>query len=164
MYVLQSYENASGQKINLGKSQLSFSRNVLSIIVDELTQLMGVKEVESYEKYLGLPTIIGKSKTQVFNFVKEKVWKKLKVWKERALSSAIRKVLIKAIVQATPSYIMIFSHHSSPSLPPHTLPQCRPFHISSPPFFFLSHPSTIPFRGWLAKFPRNNTTKQVESC
>ncbi|XP_057444644.1 uncharacterized mitochondrial protein AtMg00310-like [Lotus japonicus] len=55
---------------------------------------------------MGLPTIIGKSKTQVFRFVKERVWKKLKGWKEKTVSRAGRKVLIKSVAQAIPSYVM----------------------------------------------------------
>ncbi|XP_057432396.1 uncharacterized protein LOC130725161 [Lotus japonicus] len=68
-------------------------------------QLLGVKAIDSYDKYLGLPTIIGKSKSRIFSF-KERVWKKLKGWKEQTLSRADREVLIKAVAQAIPSYVM----------------------------------------------------------
>src|ERR1044072_1409032 len=104
--ILNFFEDASGQKINLDKSQLSFSRNVADTSIDQLSELLGVKAVDSYDKYLGLPTVIGKSKSQVFAFVKERVWKKLKGWKEKALSRAGREVLIKSVVQAIPAYIM----------------------------------------------------------
>ncbi|XP_057425675.1 uncharacterized protein LOC130719041 [Lotus japonicus] len=104
--ILATYERASGQVINLDKSMLSVSRNVPENCYYELQQLLGVKAVESYDKYLGLPTIIGKSKNQIFRFVKERVWKKLKGWKERTLSRVGREVLIKAVAQAIPSYVM----------------------------------------------------------
>ncbi|XP_057452170.1 uncharacterized protein LOC130743990 [Lotus japonicus] len=104
--ILSSYERASGQAINLDKSMLSVSRNVPQNFFHELRQLLGVKAVESFDKYLGLPTIIGKSKSQIFHFVKERVWKKLKGWKERSLSRAGREVLVKAVVQAIPAYVM----------------------------------------------------------
>ncbi|XP_057452127.1 uncharacterized protein LOC130743933 [Lotus japonicus] len=104
--ILVTYERASGQVVNLDKSMLSVSRNVQQTSFDELKQLLGVKAVESYDKYLGLPTIIGKSKRQIFNFVKERVWKKLKGWKEKFLSRAGREVLIKSVAQAIPSYVM----------------------------------------------------------
>lgn len=67
---------------------------------------MQIKAVESHSKYLGLPTFVGQSKQQVFNFVQERVWKKLKGWKEKFLSNAGREVLIKLVVQAIPTYIM----------------------------------------------------------
>lgn len=37
---------------------------------------LGVQEVEKFESYLGLPTLIGRSKYQAFSFLKERVWKK----------------------------------------------------------------------------------------
>lgn len=79
---------------------------MLEYIFYEPQQLFGVKVVESYDKYLGLPTIIGKSKTQIFRFVKERVWKKLKGWKERTLSRARREVLVLVVAQAISSYVM----------------------------------------------------------
>ncbi|XP_057443766.1 uncharacterized protein LOC130735911 [Lotus japonicus] len=64
------------------------SRNVPQNGFNELKQLLNVKAVEIFDKYLGLPTMIGKSKTRIFNFVKDRVWKKLKGWKESTLSRA----------------------------------------------------------------------------
>ncbi|XP_057422210.1 uncharacterized protein LOC130716023 [Lotus japonicus] len=104
--ILATYERASGQMINFDKSMLSVSRNVLENCFQDLQQMLGVKAVESYDRYLGLPTIIGRSKTQVFRFIKDRVWKKLKGWKEKTLSRAGREVLIKAVAQAIPSYVM----------------------------------------------------------
>ena len=39
-----------------------------------------------HNKYLGLPTLIGKSKNEVFVEIKERVGKKLTGWKEKLLS------------------------------------------------------------------------------
>ena len=55
---------------------------------DELSQLLEVKALESHDRYLGFPTLIGRSKTQLFEFIFDRVWKKLKGWKGRALSQA----------------------------------------------------------------------------
>ena len=59
-----------------------------------------------HNKYLGLPTIIGKSKAQVFAEVKERVAKKLTGWKGKLLSIGGRGILIKDVAQAVPTYIM----------------------------------------------------------
>jgi len=60
--------------------------------------------MESSMAYQGLPITIGRSKTQVFQSVREKVCKKLiKVWKRRFLLQAGREILIKTVVQAIPS-------------------------------------------------------------
>ncbi|XP_057458292.1 uncharacterized protein LOC130749012 [Lotus japonicus] len=104
--ILSTYERVSGQVINLDKSTLTCSRNVTDVCLNHLKGLLNVKAVECFDKYLGLPTIVGKSKTQIFNFVKDRVWKKLKGWKERSLSRAGREVLVKAVAQAIPSYVM----------------------------------------------------------
>ena len=55
---------------------------------------------------LGLPTQFGRSKVRDFNFIMDKVLKKLKGWKERNLSFAGRGVLIKAVAQAIPVFVM----------------------------------------------------------
>ena len=85
---------------------ISCSRHISENRQNELKQLLGVQAVELFDKYLGLPTIIGRSKTQIFDFVKTRVWKKLKGWKEKSLSRAGREVLIKVVAQAIPSYVM----------------------------------------------------------
>ncbi|GAU28666.1 hypothetical protein TSUD_159480 [Trifolium subterraneum] len=69
-------------------------------------QILPMAIVDNYSKYLGQPTVIGKSKTQVFNFIQDKIWKKLKGWKEKQLSFAGRGTLIKVVAQAIPTYLM----------------------------------------------------------
>ena len=66
---------------------------------------MGVKTVENHFKYLRLPTFVSSSKRQVFDFVQDRVWKKLSSWKETTLSQAGKEVLIKAMAQVIPTYI-----------------------------------------------------------
>ncbi|MCH83525.1 putative ribonuclease H protein, partial [Trifolium medium] len=42
----------------------------------------------------------------IFSFVQERVYKKIKGWKEKFLSRAGKETLIKAVAQAIPNYIM----------------------------------------------------------
>ncbi|XP_021836918.2 uncharacterized protein [Spinacia oleracea] len=104
--IISKYERASGQSVNLDKTDVVFSKSVNVIRRQEIVTTLGVKEVEKHEKYLGLPTIIGKSKKMVFASLKERIWKKLQGWKEKLLSRPGKEVLIKAVAQAIPTYMM----------------------------------------------------------
>lgn len=65
---------------------------------------LGVIESDKHEKYLGLLAVRGRSKQEIFATIRERVWKKVKGWKEKLLSRAGRKILIKAVAQACPMY------------------------------------------------------------
>ena len=68
--------------------------------------MLGVKEVERFESYLGLPTLVGQRKYHTFSFHKDRVWKKLQGWKGKSLSRARKEILIKFVAQSIPTYIM----------------------------------------------------------
>lgn len=74
---LEIYEKASGQKINLDKTVLEFSPNCPQSIMEDIQGLLQVQNAQPSEKYLGLPSFIGKNKYLHFNAIKERVWKKL---------------------------------------------------------------------------------------
>lgn len=68
--------------------------------------LRGMQQV-SQSKYLGLPLVIGRSKRQVFDFIRQKtIITRLKGWKEKLLSPAGKEVLLKAVIMALPTYVM----------------------------------------------------------
>ena len=102
--LLRDYERASGQKINYEKSSLFFGAFVGNEIRTRLKDVLGVPIVQCHEKYLGLPTLMGREKKRVFK--EERVWKKLQGWKEKLLSKAGKEILIKAVAQAIPTYTM----------------------------------------------------------
>ena len=104
--ILKVYEDASGQQLNQAKTSLFFSRNTPSAIQEEIKQRFGAQVIKQHEKYLGLPSLVGKNKTNTFNEIKEKLRKKLVGWKEKMLSKAGKEILIKAVAQAIPTYTM----------------------------------------------------------
>lgn len=104
--IISIYEKASGQKVNLSKTEVAFSKCVNVARREEIVETLGVREVVKHEKYLGLPTIIGRSKKAVFAGLKERLWKKLNGWKEKLLSRPGKEVVIKAVEQAIPTYMM----------------------------------------------------------
>jgi hypothetical protein len=104
--IILDYQNASGQLVNVNKSEIMFSKHVKEEVKRSIHQILHMQQVEQFSKYLGMPTYIGRSKNQTFQFLQDKVWKKLKGWKEKHLSFAGRATLIKAVAQAIPTYIM----------------------------------------------------------
>lgn len=69
-------------------------------------EILGLIQESMSDKYLGLPAYMGKSKTSLFAYLKERVWKRINGWKEKLLSKAGKETLIKAVAQAIPSYAM----------------------------------------------------------
>ena len=95
---LSSYEKAYGQQLNRAKSSLFFSKSTSSSAIKQITSYLRAQEVKHYEKYLGLPTLVGKNKRASLMCIKERVWSKLQGWKEQLFSQASREVLLKAVV------------------------------------------------------------------
>jgi hypothetical protein len=104
--ILELYEVASGQKLNKDKTSIFFSRNTSMEKRAEISQLSGLQATQNYDKYLGLPTLVGKSRVQAFNSIKDKVWTCLNNWKTKFLSQAGKEILLKVVVQAIPTYCM----------------------------------------------------------
>lgn len=75
--ILSTYERASGQRVNLDKTEILFSKGVPTSQRQAILDVLQVNEVDRHTKYLGLPTIIGRSKKTIFSCLKERIWKKL---------------------------------------------------------------------------------------
>jgi hypothetical protein len=71
--IMDKYEVASGQKLNKEKSSLFFSRNTSEEKREEISHLSGLQATQKYEKYLGLPTLVGKSRSKAFKNIKDQV-------------------------------------------------------------------------------------------
>ncbi|XP_024155813.1 uncharacterized protein LOC112163786 [Rosa chinensis] len=104
--VLEVYATASGQLINFGKSSVCFSRNLSLEGQQDLMELLGVDLVPYHEKYLGLPTLVGRSKKDTFSYLKDRLGKRLAGWKGKFLSGAGKELLLKVVAQSLPNYAM----------------------------------------------------------
>ncbi|XP_062005742.1 uncharacterized protein LOC133722901 [Rosa rugosa] len=106
--VLLDYELASGQKVNFSKSSIVFSKKVCRSLQQLIAGSLGVVIVDKHDKYLGLPTYLGRNKTESFAYIQERLNKKLEGWQGKLLSSAGKDLLIRVVAQSLPSYTMSF--------------------------------------------------------
>lgn len=104
-HVLDIYSQESGQAINFAKSSIAFGMNAALHLQVQLASFLGVQRVKRHERYLGLPTFVGKNKKQTFSFIKEIVTQRLHGWKGK-LFSTDSELLIKVVTQALPAYAM----------------------------------------------------------
>ncbi|KAB2632574.1 hypothetical protein D8674_028821 [Pyrus ussuriensis x Pyrus communis] len=89
---------ASGQQINCQKSVVYFGANIPALLATELCNILDMPKVEDPGKYLGIPTIWGRLKRMVVQYIKDRVIEKISGWKRRFLSQVGNEVLIKAMV------------------------------------------------------------------
>ncbi|XP_040994384.1 uncharacterized protein LOC121240933 [Juglans microcarpa x Juglans regia] len=71
-HLLELYEHASGQRLNKDKTSISFNKNTRGEARDLILQIAGIQSSQPYEKYLGLPSLIGRSKTKGFKCILDK--------------------------------------------------------------------------------------------
>ncbi|GAU43489.1 hypothetical protein TSUD_91990 [Trifolium subterraneum] len=76
---------------------------------EDLSRILGVRLVLGTSIYLGLPSMVGRSKKAIFSYIKDRIWKKINSWRGRALSKAGKEVMIKSVLQAIPAYVMTFN-------------------------------------------------------
>ena len=91
---------------SIEKPSIFFSPNTSQEQNEEILNILGPMNDSRHAKYLGLPSIIGRSKKQIFAKIRENVGKKLAGWKGKLLSMGGKEILIKAVAQAIPSYTM----------------------------------------------------------
>ncbi|GAU16656.1 hypothetical protein TSUD_326060 [Trifolium subterraneum] len=77
-----------GQEINLVKLEVFISRNMSHAAKEDLSRILGVKLVLGTGIYLGLSSMVGRSKKAIFSYIKDRIWKRINSWRGRALSKA----------------------------------------------------------------------------
>ena len=100
------YKAVLGQKINKERTTLFFSKSIEAEAKDSIKGMLGVQEIKFYEKYLGLPSLVGRGNKASFSYIKECVWRRLQGWEGKLLSQARREVFIKVVIRAIFTYVM----------------------------------------------------------
>ena len=93
MECLDLFCNSSGQKINLNKSNISFSPGVEKTLVTKIIAAAKIQSSSMLNKYLGTPSISGRAHTRIFSNILDRIGGRLEGWKVKYLSLARRTVL-----------------------------------------------------------------------
>uniref|UniRef100_A0A803PLJ8 Reverse transcriptase zinc-binding domain-containing protein n=1 Tax=Cannabis sativa TaxID=3483 RepID=A0A803PLJ8_CANSA len=104
--ILDLYHKATGQLVNREKSSILFSPNTTSLAQDLFRRDLHLMGEGFISKYLGAPHCVGRVSTSMFHYLLQKVSSKLNSWNEKFFSKAGKEILIKAVVQAIPSFAM----------------------------------------------------------
>lgn len=65
-----------------------------------------MQTTEAIETYFGLPMLGGKNKKALFRSIKDRIWVRLNSWRPNIFSQAGKEILLKAVIQAMPTYFM----------------------------------------------------------
>ncbi|KAL5819206.1 hypothetical protein ACOSQ4_023048 [Xanthoceras sorbifolium] len=63
--IFEVYGKGSSQVVNLQKSSLTFSPNVVQEVRREVQPLLELKDIQTHDKYLGLPSLVGRNKRRM---------------------------------------------------------------------------------------------------
>lgn len=74
--------------------------------INYVLQTLHIPIRQGHEIYLGLPTFLTRSKRLQFDYLRDRVAKKLDRWKNKCFYEVGREVLIKAVIQAISTYAM----------------------------------------------------------
>ena len=72
--ILQLYGAASGQCVNRDKSSIYFSTNTPDTIRQDLKSTLNIQVEAFSERYLGLPTAVGRITSGTFDHISESSW------------------------------------------------------------------------------------------
>lgn len=104
--ILNIYATCSGQCVNKEKSAVYFTPNTPEARKHELKQRLGVFSKAFSDKYLGLPTAVGRITSGTFEHICDRVRSKMFGYSERDFACAGREVLLKSVIQAITTFSM----------------------------------------------------------
>ncbi|KAK3183587.1 hypothetical protein Dsin_030873 [Dipteronia sinensis] len=104
--ILGVCERGLGQRVNLQKSRITFSPNVAVAVRSDIQEVFAIEDCNTNDSYLGMPSLVGRNKRLTFNVIKERAWKRVCCWKGNLISTGGIEILIKAMAQTIPTYVM----------------------------------------------------------
>lgn len=105
-YVLEKFCQETGQWVNKGKPHIWFSPDTPIYVKGSICSNLGVVSTRTLVVYLGVPVLHGRVLNATYQYLLDKVNKKLAGWKLKTLSRVARVVLIKSSLAVIPIYSM----------------------------------------------------------
>ena len=93
--ILDTYHRGSGQLVNKDKSAVFFSKNCDVEVKQEVSTILQIHTEALAEKYLGLPTALGRSTKEAFEFMPNNLRGLVGTWSGCEASCAGHEVLLK---------------------------------------------------------------------
>lgn len=75
--LLIQYEEVAGQKVNLDKSEFMCSPNLNSHMRAMFANYLGMKQLKSHTKYLGMPLVVVQNRKETFRSLEDKMGRKV---------------------------------------------------------------------------------------
>jgi len=104
--ILDIYSRGSGQLVNRDKLAVFFCNNCDDQMKEVIRVGLDIQNEALAEKYLGLPTAVGRSTKESFEYLPTRVKGAIGSWSGREASCAGREILLKMVDQAISTYSM----------------------------------------------------------
>ncbi|CAN1121711.1 Putative ribonuclease H protein At1g65750 [Linum perenne] len=104
--ILHRFCEASGQSINKEKSRIFLSSKINRNVSREVSECLGIAATQNLGRYLGVPVIHGRVTKATYEYILDRMDKKLAGWKANNLSLAGRVTLATSVLNAIPSFVM----------------------------------------------------------
>ena len=104
--IIGAYASATGQLINRAKCSISFGDSCPDGFKQDVIRVLNIQADGFEEKYLGLPTPDGRMHKGRYQNLQERQTKRIMIWGHGMPSQGGKEILIKAVAQSIPTYIM----------------------------------------------------------
>ena len=105
--IINQYGKTFGQVVNFDKSAIYFNKSTIDQTRQETSKALDKIREATNVAYLGLSMASGRQKKQVFRYIKSKIISKMQGWKKRLQSQDGKRVPIKSVIMAMPTYAMV---------------------------------------------------------
>ncbi|XP_012842774.1 PREDICTED: uncharacterized protein LOC105962971 [Erythranthe guttata] len=78
--ILSKFAQISGQEINMEKTTMCFSPTTPTHTREAIYETLRFQIVDRHDKYLGMPASLGKYRKDVFRYLRDRLWGKIRCW------------------------------------------------------------------------------------